>query len=315
MPLKVCLIGVGHMGKIHARKLAGMRDVHLTSIVDINNAAGDEIAGQHGACYYDECGKAISGGFHAAVVASNTDSHYAIAEELLQNNIHVFIEKPIAGEPAQARKLIDLARKKGLVLQIGHLERFSPPFRKAIPAIKAPFFIEARRTSVFTGRSVDIDVIHDVMIHDIDLVLSIVKDRVKKLEAWGTAVLTGMIDCAYARIEFAGGCTAILSASRISSVKERTFNVIQKDASFFLDLGGAKMSKSELGTGGQRKTSFWSASVSDPVNDELKAFINSIRRKERAVVDGEDGLQALLLADAITAEIEQSKPVNQIHVV
>ena len=145
MPLKLCLVGAGHMGRIHAQKLAGMKDVALTFVIDTDRALATETARLHGAVGAGHYAEALEDGLQAAVIASPTETHYAVARELLEKGIHVFVEKPIAAHPAQARELIDLAKSRGLVLQVGHLERFSPPFRKAQTAIRTPFLIEARR--------------------------------------------------------------------------------------------------------------------------------------------------------------------------
>jgi predicted dehydrogenase len=313
MPLKVCLIGAGHMGRIHALKLSQMKDIHLTSIVDVNTAQAEEIAGQHQCCFYDTCSDAISGGARAAVIASTTDTHYPLAMELLNHNVHVFIEKPIAAEPAQARQMIDLATRKGLVLQVGHLERFSPPFRKAQPLINEPCFIEAYRISGFTGRSTDIDVIHDLMIHDIDLALSLAKSPVRTIEAHGTSVFTSMIDTARAQIEFENGCMASLTASRASTTKERSMKILQRDAFFSLDLALGSMYFTPTRPGGKRIA--YRAKNPDPVNDELKSFFKTIHEKGKPLVDGEDGLRALLLANAISRRIEENGAGAKSHVI
>ncbi|MGA3174285.1 MAG: Gfo/Idh/MocA family oxidoreductase [Syntrophorhabdales bacterium] len=306
MPLRLCLVGAGHMGKIHARKLAGMRDVTLTCIVDARLAEAQKAAREHGVAASDHYLKALGDGIQAAVIASTTESHYPIARELLERGVSVFIEKPVAASPAEARELIDLAGRKGLVLQVGHLERFSPPFRKARAAITEPLLIEAHRISPFTGRSTDIDVVHDLMIHDIDLVLSLVKGRITGLCARGTPVLTGKIDVAYARIEFAGGCLATLAASRVSRKRERVFRVFDGARWFSLDLAAGELLTAGLGKSGRMEVRTWRASRQDPVHDELRAFVRAVRNRTEPVVGGEDGLRALGLADDIEAEIEAS---------
>jgi predicted dehydrogenase len=293
------------MGRIHARKLAAMRDVTLTCIVDADKAAAQRSAGEHGVAAEEHYRKALVGGLQAAVIASTTDSHYPVARELLENGVHVFVEKPVAAHPAEARKLIDLAARKGLVLHVGHLERFSPPFRKAKAAITKPLLIEAHRISPFTGRSTDIDVVHDLMIHDIDLVLSLVKDAVKGLTARGAPVLTERVDVAHARIEFAGGCVATLTASRVSKTRERLFRVVEEGRWFSLDLAAGEMLTTERRNGGRTKVRTWRAVRSDPVYDELRAFVRAVRDGTEAIVSGEDGLRALVLANDITAEIER----------
>ncbi|MGD0229385.1 MAG: Gfo/Idh/MocA family oxidoreductase [Syntrophorhabdales bacterium] len=305
MPLRLCLIGAGHMGRIHARKLAGMKDVTLTCIVDVDPAQAGATAMEHGVAGVDHHSRALEDGVAAAVIASTTDTHYAVARELLENGVHVFIEKPVAARPAEARELIALAAKKGLVLQVGHLERFSPPFRRAQGAIRNPLLMEARRIGPFTGRSTDIDVIHDLMIHDIDLVLALAKTDVTRVRARGTPVLTEKIDVAQARIDFADGSIARLSASRVSRTRERTFTVVEEGGYFSLDLSAGHMLSAKRGKNGSVEVRTFRARHPDPVYDELRAFVRAVRHGLNVVVRGEDGLRALILANAIKDEIDQ----------
>ena len=196
--------------------------------------------------------------------------------------------------------------KRGCVLQVGHLERFSPPFRKARAVIEKPLLMEAHRIGPFTGRSTDIDVVHDLMIHDIDLVLSLVKETIKGLTARGAPVLTEKIDVAHARIEFTGGCVATLNASRVSMARERVFRVLEEGRWFSLDLGAGEMTVSERRSGGKAKVGTWRAAKPDPVYDELRAFVRAVKDGTEPVVSGEDGLRALIVANDISAEIERS---------
>ena len=304
MPVRLCLVGAGHMGLIHARKLAGMKDVALTCIVDANRAQAEETAGACGAPWSDCHEKALMDGVEGVVIASTTETHFAIARDFLQRGVHVFVEKPIAATPLQATELIALAKKNRLVLQVGHLERFSPPFRRARRMVGLPFSIEARRISVFTGRSVDIDVIHDLMIHDIDLVLSLKTSPITAIFAQGAPVFTTKIDVANARIEFADGCVATLTASRASGVRERVFKIVEKDKFFSLNLAAGHMLSIEKTPEGRSRRATFKAAHPDPVGDELKAFVEAIKGKGEDVVDGEAGLQALLVANRISAAIE-----------
>ncbi|OPY69226.1 MAG: Inositol 2-dehydrogenase [Syntrophorhabdaceae bacterium PtaU1.Bin034] len=307
MSLKLCLVGAGHMGRIHARKLARMKDVTLTCIVDVNEHQAGNVARECGVPEYRDYRHTLRNGVRAAVIASPTESHYPIARAFLEEGVHVFIEKPIAAEPAQARELIDLARKNNLTLQVGHLERFSPPFRKASAMIKTPLFIEAYRTSGFTGRSTDIDVIHDLMIHDIDLVLSLVNSDIAAISARGISVFTEKIDVANARVEFADGCVAIITASRASGTRERSFKVFDQDRYYSLNLATAHMFTSKKDKKGKMEASIYKATSPDPVNSELREFVRAIRDKREVLVNGEDGLRALLLANTIKEHIEENR--------
>ncbi len=303
MPVRLCLIGAGHMGRIHAQKLAAMKDVTLTCVIDTDPRQASETARAHGTVGATHYTQALADGLQAAVIASPTETHYPVARHLLENGIHVFIEKPIAAHPAEARKLIDLAKKRGLVLQVGHLERFSPPFLKAQTTIRHPLFIEARRIGPFTGRSTDIDVIHDLMIHDINLVLSLVKSDITRVDARGTPVLTEKTDVAHARIEFAGGCIATLTASRVSRTRERIFTVFEKGRYFSLDLAAGEMFSAKKDAKGRMRLHTYQAVRPDPVYDELKAFVRAVRHGTDVLVNGEDGLAALVLAHTIEETI------------
>ncbi len=191
-------------------------------------------------------GNALADGLQAAVIASTTDSHYAVAREFLENGVHVFIEKPVAAHPAEARKLIDLAAKKGLVLQVGHLERFSPPFRKARAVIEKPLLIEAHRIGPFTGRSTDIDVVHDLMIHDIDLVLSLVKDTIKGLTRPRGARSYGEDRrCPGRASSSRAGASQRSTQAGCRRTRERVFRVLEEGRWFSLDLGPGEMTVSE----------------------------------------------------------------------
>jgi len=305
MPLKVCLIGAGHMGRIHAKKLAGMKDVALTCIVDINRSRAEETARNYGVKATERLEEALVDGVQGAVIATTTETHFPIARELLEGGVHVFVEKPIAADPGEAEALVELAAKNGLLLQVGHLERFNPTFRRACRSMGTPLAMEARRISGFTGRSTDIDVIHDLMIHDIDLVLSLAKADIRRISAEGTPVITKKIDVANARIEFVDGCVANLSASRASNARERRFTIVGKDRYASLDMAEGHMFSVEPDKSGKKRSKTYRVARPDPVKDELRAFVRAIKAHRRAAVDGEDGLKALIVANSISAEIER----------
>lgn len=303
MPLKTGVVGIGHMGKIHASKLLGVEGVTLLGVADTADESLDEFAQQHETrCFRNHTDLFDA---EAVVIATPTETHYDIAKDFMEHGIHVFMEKPISATPEQARQLIDLADSHSLVFQIGHLERFSPPFVSAAPLITDPMFIEAQRLSPFTGRSTDIDVIFDLMIHDIDLTLSVVKSGIREIRAQGTPVVTGMIDAASARIEFESGCVANLTASRVSVERERMFRIFQKDRYLSIDLMKGKMLAAvKNGSEGLTIKDF-QADHMDPVGEELREFVRSVRESKSPRVKGEDGLRALLVANDIKTEIER----------
>lgn len=308
MPLRFCLVGAGRMGGIHAQKLSRMRGVALTRIVDASPSQAEAMGRKHGVPWSGHHRDAVADHVDGVVIASTTETHFSVAHDFLEKGVHVFVEKPITATPDEARALIALARKNGLILQVGHLERFSPPFRKAVRTIGNPFYIEARRISAFTGRSTDIDVIHDLMIHDIDLVLSLKTSAISRVAARGASVFTSKVDVANARIEFEDGCVATLSASRASGTKERVFRVFEKDRFYSLDLAAGQMFSLERTPEGKKRTTVYKAARPDPVADELRAFVRAVRKEKKEIVDGEAGLRALLVADRISAEIETRRP-------
>ncbi len=303
MSLKLCVIGVGHMGRIHADKLEEIEGVTLCGLIDADHGCLEEASKKHTAPRFNNHREALPFA-DAALIATPTETHYAIAKDCLEKGIHVFMEKPITATAREAEELIALAGKKQLILQVGHLERFSPAFAKALRYVKDPMFIEAQRVSMFTGRSTDIDVIMDLMIHDIDLVLSIAGGKVTDVRAQGTPVVTDKIDVANARIEFDSGCVASLTASRASKRKERTFKIFQKDRYFNLDLLKGRMTAIARGNEGAVQLEEYQAEQIDPVKDELMEFVRAIQEKRQPRVEGQHGLRALLLANLIRESID-----------
>jgi predicted dehydrogenase len=304
MPLKLCVIGMGHMGKIHADKLKEMEGVALCGLIDADSNCLEEASKKHTAPLFKDHTQVLAL-MDAALIATPTKTHYAIAKDCLEKGIHVFMEKPITTTAQEAQELIAIARAKRLILQIGHLERFSPVFLKALNHIKDPIFIEAQRISMFTGRSTDVDVVMDLMIHDIDLALSIAKSEVTDVRAQGISIVTDMVDVANARIEFSSGCVASLTASRASQKKERTFKIFQKDRYFDLDLLKGHMTAFARGDKGATHIEEYQAEKIDPVKDELKDFVHAIQEKRQPRVEGEHGLKALLLANLIRESIQE----------
>lgn len=304
MPLKIGIVGVGHMGKIHAVKLLGMDDVTVVGIADTADECLEKFTQQHKTSSFRDH-RELLGSVDAVVIATPTETHYNISKDFLERGIHVFLEKPITSTPDQARELIGLADSRGLVFQVGHLERFSPPFLSAGPLITDPMFMEAQRLSPFTGRSTDIDVIFDLMIHDIDLVLSLIHSDVREIRAQGTPVVTNKIDAANARIEFTCGCVANLTASRVSVERERIFRIFQKDRYLSIDLMRGKMLAAVKNGQDAMAVKEFEADRMDPVGEELNEFVRSIRESRKPRVQGEHGLRALLVANGIKAAIEQ----------
>ena len=304
MPLRTGVIGVGHMGRIHTDKLKQMDGVQLIGVVDLDVAQASELAAKHGIPHFKTYDKLLSAA-EAVVIATPTQTHFDIARDVLKRGIHVFMEKPITSLVEEAQELIALAKAKDLVLQVGHLERFSPAFRKAFPLIHNPLFIEAHRISPFTGRSTDVDVVLDLMIHDLDLTLSIAKGEVTDVRAEGAPVVTNTIDMASARIEFSSGCVANITASRVSRNRERIFRIFQRDRYISLDLMKGKMSTAVKNREGVVEFEEYQAQSIDPVQDELRDFVEAVKDMRKPHVAGEHGLQALILANRVKTSIQE----------
>jgi predicted dehydrogenase len=302
MPLKIAMIGAGHMGKIHLQKLLAMEDVQVVAIADADETLAGNITEKYGIPFYSDYTKTLND-LNGVVIASSTETHYEIAKFFLENNTHVFMEKPITSDADDASDLVKLADIKNLILQIGHLERFNPAYKKAIPFVRNPLFIEARRTSNFTGRSSNIDVVLDLMIHDIDLVLSIAKSDVKDVHSQGVSFVGDTLDMANTTIEFMNGCVANLFASRIAAQRERAISIFEKDRSLFIDLLNGKYVCNIKDKNGNIETTEHVSEKIDSVMDELLEFTSSIKGRKTPSVTGKDGLRALILADRIKENI------------
>jgi predicted dehydrogenase len=306
MPIKIALVGAGHMGKIHIEKLASFDDIQLAGVADVDPERAGELAQQYNVPAFNDYRKLL-GNTNGVIIATPTETHYQIARDFLEAGTHVLIEKPITSSQEEAKELIELGKRKQLILQIGFLERFNPAFLKSLPMIKKPVLIESCRLSGFTGRSTDIDVILDLMIHDIDLILSIVQEEVFDIRAQGVSFIMDKLDAASARIEFVNGCIANLNANRISAKKERTLTIFEKSQNLFVDLLNRRVVLTVKTNGGSIDTEEYSVDQLDAVRYEISAFIQSIAKGTKPIVKGEDGLSALTLADQIKRYIAESK--------
>lgn len=311
MPLKIAVIGLGHMGKIHLNKLNCFEDIDISAIVDTDSAATVELSKLTGADVYGDYHDAIAS-CDGAIIATPTETHFSVCKAFLDAGRHVFMEKPITTSPAESEELISIARKNKLIFQIGHLERFNPAFLQALPLIQKPILIEATRISPFTGRSTDVDVVLDLMIHDLDLVLSLVKSEIQDVSAQGVCFMTDKLDAVAARIEFANGCVATITASRISPKKERSITVYEADKSLSIDLLQGKLVSIIKKDGGVATEEFTAARI-DPVADELREFVNAVAGGKSPIIQGADGLKALLLAVRIKEYIKDRQRVSNIQ--
>ncbi len=308
--MRAIVIGVGHLGKHHARILASLPGVTLAAVVDTNRERATQIAAERGTAAYADV-RDVPGPIDVAVVSVPTESHARIAGALIESGIHTLVEKPVTQTVAEADVLIAAAKAKGVVFAVGHSERFNPAVAAARPYLKDPRFIEVHRLGQFPDRSLDIDVVLDLMIHDIDLILSLVPSEVADVEAVGVPVLTPRIDIANARIRFASGCIANLTASRISKEPVRKIRFFQQDAYVSIDTAAREVEVWRLvpQPAGLPKIGGGKLEVAgdEALKGELEDFLGAVRDGRAPAVTGEQGRAALALATRIV-ELMGHKP-------
>ncbi len=306
--LKVGLIGVGVMGQHHARLLSGIPEAKLAGIADLNDKKAGELASQYGSRGFPSP-DGFPADTRAVVLATPTPTHYAMAKALLEKGLHVFVEKPLTEKVEQAEELIHLAQSKGLVLQVGHIERFNPAVMEMAKHAQDPVFIQADRLGPFDPRVAHVGVVLDLMIHDLDIVLSLVKDKVVKLDAVGGKVFSAHEDIAKVTLHFSRGCRADLTASRASLKKFRKIRVFQKDAYMSLDYGDKSLQIVRKKDGPLKSVLDLSVShpkieIKDALEAELKHFISCVQEGKTPLVSGSHGRDALELALEVRREMK-----------
>jgi predicted dehydrogenase len=306
MTLRIAVIGVGHLGKHHARILASMPGATLVAVVDTNQPRAREIAAAHGVEHaFDH--RQVLGRVDAVTIAVPTELHSEIAMPFLQAGVPVLVEKPMARALDEADAMIAAAAKAGTRLAVGHTERFNPAVDAARALVTDPRFIEVHRLGTFPDRSLDIDVVFDLMIHDLDVVLSLVKSDVESIEAVGVPVLTPRVDIANARLRFANGCIANLTASRISRDRVRKIRFFQPSAYVSIDYAAQKVDVWRLKHDGGAMPSIEGGEVpvtnEEPLGRELADFVDAVVANRAPLVTGDDGRRALAVADAIATKI------------
>ena len=305
--LRVAVIGVGHLGRHHARLLAGIEGVRLTAVVDLDVERARAAVGESGARALTDYRELLDE-VDAVSVAAPTELHHEIAVAFLQRGIAVLVEKPMTRSLAEADALLAAAAASGAILAVGHTERYNPAVAAVMPFVTTPRFIEVHRLGAFPDRSLDIDVVFDVMIHDLDIILALVKAEPISIEAVGVPVLTDKYDIANARLRFSTGCIANVTASRISKERVRKIRFFQPDAYVSIDYAeqeveGYRLKRRE----GQRpeiQGGKLPVAREEPLKRELEDFVGAVRDKRRPLVSGEDGRRALALAQAIADKME-----------
>src|SRR6476619_1149216 len=308
MSLRIAVLGVGHLGKHHARILSSLPGAQLVAVVDTNRSRAEEIAtANHSEALFDY--RDVIGRVDAVTLAVPTGIHAELARDLLAKRIHVLVEKPMARSIDEADAMIDAAGDAGVVLDVGQTERFNPALNAARRFLTDPRFIEVHRLGTFPERSLDIDVVFDLMIHDLDVVLSLVHSEVESIEAVGVPVLTGRVDIANARLRFANGCIANLTASRISRERVRKIRFFQPAAYVSIDYAQQKVEMYRLVKGQGPMPSIEGGDMpvvnEEPLKRELSDFLDAIKSKRAPMVDGAQGRRALALATEITKQMNE----------
>lgn len=323
--IKVGVVGTGHLGNLHTKMYAQISTADLVGVYDADTEKAQRVAAEHGTKAFDHLDRLLDA-VQAINIATTTTAHYDVAMEALGRGIHTFIEKPITETIDQAKKLVDLAEKKKVAIQVGHIERFNPAILALEQYKIRPLFIESHRLAQFNPRGSDVAVVLDLMIHDIDLILSLVRSPVVRVDANGVAVVSGSEDIANARLQFANGCVANVTASRISQNKMRKMRLFQNDAYISIDFsqglaevfhlvdeGDASvkptmmLGKIDLGT--KKRVIVYEQPEVKEVNAlkyELELFLASVLNGTEPPVTGRDGLQALEVAQEILKKISES---------
>jgi predicted dehydrogenase len=305
-PVRIGVVGVGYLGRHHARILSRLEGVTLVGIVDANHARAEEIAAGAGTRAFRDVWD-LAAHVDAVTIAVPTEWHHAVACPFLEQGVATLIEKPMARTLEEADDLIQRAASRGVPLAVGHTERFNPAVAAALPLVTTPGFVEVHRLGTFPERSLDIDVVFDLMIHDLDILLTAVRSEVVGVEAVGVPVLTGRVDIANARLKFASGCIANLTASRISRERVRKVRFFQPDTYLSIDYASQEVERWSLrrhdGTMPTIEGGKLDIVHDEPLRLELQDFAAVVRERHAPRVPGEDGRRALALAQRITERI------------
>jgi predicted dehydrogenase len=303
--VRVAVVGAGDFGRNHARVYGELSDAELVGIVDANSARAAQVATEFSTEVFPDI-EMLAGRVDAATVAVPTVEHARVGCRLLELGIDVLVEKPMAASLSEADELLSTASRSGRILQVGHLERFNPGIVAVMPVVDRPLYFEVHRLGVFTPRSLDIDVVYDVMIHDLDILLALVNAPVTDIKSIGIPVLTDKVDIAHARLDFASGAVANITASRVSTERVRKLRFFQQHEYISVDFTRQDALRVRVvEPGPQPKFDFTTlpAEKEEPLRAELRAFLESVRTRRPPLVDGAAGRRALELADQVMAGI------------
>ena len=302
--IRVGVVGAGQFGKNHARVVSGSSRAKLVAVVDTDPVRARQAAEQHG-CEALGHFSALDGKVDAAIVAVPTTLHSEVGCGLIRAGIDILVEKPIAPSADGAEQVIQAARENGRILQVGHLERFNPAVKALESAATLPLFFEVHRLSEFSPRSLDVDVVLDLMIHDLDIVLNLVKSTLVEVRAAGISILSGRVDIANVRLEFKNGCVANLTASRVSTERVRKLRLFQPGQ--YISLDYSKQGVLAISVDRQRKIGFAELPVvkAEPLALQFDSFLDSVASRNPPKVTGESALETLRVALGILAKIEE----------
>ena len=306
--LRVAVVGAGEFGRRHMRAIRQLPQAELAAVVDIDPGRAQSAASEHGCEALPDLA-ALTGRVEAAVVAVPTTAHVEAACALVEAGIDVLVEKPIAGDLASARRLVEAAELHGRVLQVGHLERFNPAVTALAAVVRLPLFFEVHRLSTFTPRSLDVDVVLDLMIHDIDVVLSLAGMMPEEIRAAGISILTRKVDIASVRLAFPNGCIANLTASRVSTERVRKLRLFQPHQYLSVDYSRQELSSLAVTDDHQISSNPVPVVKEEPLRLELASFFECVASRAEPRVGGRDACRALEIALAIAASIEEHSRV------
>ncbi|NOY22583.1 MAG: Gfo/Idh/MocA family oxidoreductase [Acidobacteria bacterium] len=298
--IKTAVIGTGHLGGFHARVLSVLKNCEFVCVVDVDEERGREIAVKYNVPYVRDFRRVV-GEVDAVTIATPTMYHFDVARFFIENKIHVMVEKPITANVDEAEQLIEMANHRNVKLQVGHIERFNRAFTALKENVTTPWMIRANRYAPFTGRSTDIDVVLDLMIHDMDLVFALDGSPVKRITVKGTKVVTEKTDIAFAMVELESGCIAELNVSRVASERERSLKVFDGDVNTYYsaDLNNRKLKKMFF-RDKQMVSHPLPVEDRDQLEAEIASFLDSIISNRPVEVSGEDGLKALLYTKEVS---------------
>lgn len=311
-PTRAAVVGVGYLGRFHAQKYARMPEVELVGVVDADPERARTVAVEVGTVPFTDY-RELFGKVDAVSIAVPTPAHFAVGRDFLTQDVDVLLEKPMTTTVAEADELNALAEERGLIVQVGHLERFNPAVVAVRDTVRKPLFIESHRLAIFQPRGTDVSVVLDLMIHDIDIIMNLVKSDVKSIHAAGVAAVSDHVDIANARLEFESGCVANVTASRISMKNERKIRLFQRDAYISLNFaardvtvvrknGGAQSAGGGLIPGMDIQQ--FCFTEGDALEDEIRSFVRSVRTRTVSEVTGQMARDALRVALAVMDQIQ-----------